>query len=73
MGFCTRDKPTIKFRAIDRGYLLKERTADPRGTGPRYSLLNDEIRARSKKNLVESRLFSEMLEEAIRQPPARHL
>jgi type I restriction enzyme R subunit len=30
-------------------------------------LLNDEIKTRSKKNLVESRLFSEMLEEAIRQ------
>jgi type I restriction enzyme R subunit len=30
-------------------------------------LLKDEIKTRSKKNLVESRLFSEMLEEAIRQ------
>jgi type I restriction enzyme, R subunit len=30
-------------------------------------LLNDEIKARSKKNLVQSRLFSQMLEETIRK------
>ncbi len=30
-------------------------------------LLSDEIKARSKKNLVQSRLFSEMLEETIRK------
>jgi hypothetical protein len=65
--FYMRDKPTANFRTIERGYFLKERTADPKGTGPRYSLLNNEIRACFKKNPVESRLFSEMLEEAIRQ------
>jgi type I restriction enzyme, R subunit len=30
-------------------------------------LLNDEIKVRSRKNLVQSRLFSQMLEEAIRK------
>jgi type I restriction enzyme R subunit len=30
-------------------------------------LLNDEIKARAKKNLVQSRLFSQMLEETIRK------
>jgi type I restriction enzyme R subunit len=30
-------------------------------------LLNDEIKARSKRNLVQARLFSQMLEEAIRK------
>jgi type I restriction enzyme, R subunit len=30
-------------------------------------LLNDEIKTRSKKNLVQSRLFSQMLEESIRK------
>ncbi len=30
-------------------------------------LLNDEIKARSRKNLVQSRLFSEMLEQTIRK------
>lgn len=30
-------------------------------------LLNDEIKVRSKKNLVQSRLFSQMLEESIRK------
>jgi type I restriction enzyme R subunit len=30
-------------------------------------LLNDEIKVRAKKNLVQSRLFSQMLEEAIRK------
>lgn len=30
-------------------------------------LLNDEIKTRSKKNLVQSRLFSEMLDESIRK------
>ena len=30
-------------------------------------LLNDELKIRSKKNLVQSRLFSQMLEESIRK------
>ena len=30
-------------------------------------LLGDEIKTRSKKNLVQSRLFSQMLEESIRK------
>jgi type I restriction enzyme R subunit len=30
-------------------------------------LLNDELRTRSRKNLVQSRLFSEMLESAVRK------
>jgi hypothetical protein len=32
VDFCTWDKPTVNFRTIERGYLLKERTADPGGT-----------------------------------------
>ena len=32
-------------------------------------LLNDEIKTRSRRNVVKSRLFSEMLEGAIRQVP----
>jgi type I restriction enzyme, R subunit len=36
-------------------------------------LLNDEIKARSKKNLVQSRSFAEMLEEAIRAYQNRSL
>jgi len=34
-------------------------------------LLNDEIKTRSKRNLVQSRLFSQMLEEAIRKYQSR--
>jgi len=30
-------------------------------------LLNDELKVRAKKNLVQSRLFSQMLEESIRK------
>jgi type I restriction enzyme R subunit len=36
-------------------------------------LLNDEIKARSKKNLIQSRSFAEMLEKAIRQYQNRSL
>ena len=32
VGFYTRDKLTVNFRTIDRGYLLKEKSADPGGT-----------------------------------------
>lgn len=36
-------------------------------------LLSDEIKARSKKNLVQSRLFSQMLEETIRKYQTRSI
>jgi hypothetical protein len=32
LDFYTRDKPTINFRTIERGYFLEKRTADLRGT-----------------------------------------
>jgi hypothetical protein len=32
VGIYARDKLSVNFRTIDRGYLLKEKTADPGGT-----------------------------------------
>jgi type I restriction enzyme R subunit len=64
----------------DIGILSDEFLAEIRGMPHRnlalellQKLLGDEIRARSKKNLIQSRSFAEMLENAIRQYQNRSL
>ncbi|MCP5426405.1 MAG: type I restriction endonuclease subunit R [Gammaproteobacteria bacterium] len=60
-------KPDISILSDD--FLLEVRALPQRNLAVELlrKLLNDEIKARAKKNVVEARSFAEMLEEAVRK------